>query len=239
LIGAAAAAASREAASPAVCQAAAAQPGIAQARAAQQANPGDLGAVFHLADSWSDAGCFGDALNVLQRARAAHPSNAELETRLRVAKSLVGEEQFFDTLDRADAEVRLKRATFRCTSMADVESCKEASRLKPDDTSLLVAEGDALLVAKQPAEALAIYRRATALSPDLPGLAAKTRTAQAQIPAIPPVTPAAATARVLQSPASPVATRPRGAHTLAPAARTTGQIIARRYSNSAADAQTH
>jgi hypothetical protein len=130
---------SREAASTAQCQADATQPAIAVVLAKAAQDPGDLRAQFALADAWSDVGCFNDAVSVLQGAVKVHPENAELQTRLRVAKSLVGEEHFFDDLDRADTQAKLKRAVFRCENLSDPEACGEALRIKPDDPEVLAA----------------------------------------------------------------------------------------------------
>jgi len=180
----------REAASPASCQAAATRPAIAGARTALDRNPADLAAVFALADAWSDAGCFNEAVQVLQSGRDQHPESSELTTRLRVARSLVGEQSYFEKLDRADAEAQLKRDTFRCTTLADLDACTEAVQMKPDDAALLVAQGDALLRAKRPADALGPYRRASALAPDQTGITQKIGAAQAQLPALQPLAPA-------------------------------------------------
>jgi hypothetical protein len=139
----------REAASPASCQAAAAQPAVANMKAALDRNPTDLPTRFKLADAWSDAGCFNEALQVLQGGRELHPESKELQTRLRVARSLVGEETYFDNLDRANDDAKLKRDTFRCTKLSDLDACGEALRMKPDDPALLVAQGDALVHEKQ------------------------------------------------------------------------------------------
>ena len=172
---------SREVASVPACQAAAAKPAIAGAKAAVDRAPSDLTANFGLADAWSDAGCYGEAVQVLQAAQGTHAGNQELETRLRVARSLVGEEHYFDTLDRADTEAKLKRDTFRCNTMADLEACSEAVRVKPDDAALLTAQADALMHAKRPSEALAHYRRAATLAPSSE-LSAKLSAAEAQVP---------------------------------------------------------
>jgi thioredoxin-like negative regulator of GroEL len=182
-LGASAPAWSREAASPSACQAAATTPAIVEARSVRDGNPDDVQAQFKLADAWSDAGCFGEALQVLQAAQAAHPGNKELETRLRVAGSLVGEEHFFDDLDRADTEARLKRASFRCTSLADLDACNEALRLKPDDPALLIAQGDALVRARRPADALNRYRLAAVVAPNQRDVAARIASAESQLPA--------------------------------------------------------
>jgi hypothetical protein len=76
-----------------------------------------------------------------------------LETRLRVARSLVGEERFFENIDRADAAARLKRDIFRCTSLSDPEACNEAVRLAPDDPTVASARAEALARLKKPADA--------------------------------------------------------------------------------------
>jgi tetratricopeptide (TPR) repeat protein len=178
------AAAAHEAATPAACQAAALQPPIATAKDAVARNPAVLRAQFNLADAWSEAGCFNEALQVLSAAAEANPGNKELETRLRVARSVVGEENFFETLNRADDQARLKRATFRCTSLADPDACGEAVHLQPDDASLLVAQGDALMHAGRAADAMNAYRHAAELAPEHADLTAKMAAAQAQIPAL-------------------------------------------------------
>jgi Flp pilus assembly protein TadD len=177
-----ASAGAREAASPASCQLAASQPPIANAKAALDRNSADLSARFKLADAWSDAGCFNESLQVLQSGRELHPESKELETRLRVARSLVGEETYFDNLDRANEDAKLKRDTFRCTKLADVEACAEALRIKPDDPAVLAGQGDALVRAQHPAEAVALYRRAAALAPGSSEITSKLGAAEAQLP---------------------------------------------------------
>lgn len=218
LVLASASAWSHEASTPSQCLAAASESAIADARARADRQPNDLRASFALADAWSDAGCFSDAVNVLQGAAANHPENAELQTRLRVAKSLVGEEHFFEDLDRADMQARLKRASFRCSSLSDLEACAEALRLRPDDPALVVAQGDALMRAKRAADALSRYRHAAALMPDLPDIGDKIKLAEAELPSAPALAqgPSRAPSTVSNQPPPP-----------------------RRYSNLEPDAQTH
>jgi predicted Zn-dependent protease len=208
-----------EASNPLQCQTAASAPAIADARAQANREPNDLRASFALADAWSDAGCFSDAVDVLQSATANHPESAELQTRLRVAKSLVGEERFFEDLDRADMQARLKRAAFRCSSLSDLDACAEALRLKPDDPVLLISQGDALMRAKHAADALDRYRRAAALTPDLQDIGEKIKLAESELPVSP-------------SDAASAARQPR-----APSAANNSTL--RRYSNVEPDAQTH
>jgi tetratricopeptide (TPR) repeat protein len=169
-----------EAASPAACQAATGQPAIVEAKAALDANPTDLRVRLKLADAWGDAGCFGDALQVLQGGEPLNPGNKELQARLRVAKSLVSEQGYFDSMDRAAKNATLSRATFRCAKLADVNSCDDALNMKPDDPELLVAKADALVQLKRPGEAIGIYRNALPVSADREAVDAKIALAESQ-----------------------------------------------------------
>jgi tetratricopeptide (TPR) repeat protein len=234
---AAAAAQSHEAASPSACQTAAAQPAMENAKAALERNPSDLRRRFALADAWSDAGCFSDALQVLQSAGAAQQGNRELETRLRVAKSLVGEEHFFDDLDRASGAAKLKRDTFRCTSLGDLDACNEAVSMSPEDPALLIADGDALARAKRPADALSRYRRAATLVPDKAEVDTKINAAEAELPAAHPDVAMVAGRARHQAVAG--AARPSSAANLQIAQSNAAATPIRRYSNAAPETRSH
>ena len=169
-----------EAASPGACQAAAEQPAIAEAKAALDANPTDLRVRLKLADAVGDAGCFSDALQVLQGGEALHPGDKELQARLRVAKSLVSEQGYFDSMDRAAKNATLSRATFRCAKLADLNACDEALNLKPNDPELLIAKADALVQLKRLGEAIGTYRNALPASADHEAVNAKIAAAEAQ-----------------------------------------------------------
>jgi tetratricopeptide (TPR) repeat protein len=171
---------SREAASPAACLAAAQQPGIAAAKAELVANAADLPARLRLADAWSDAGCFNDALQTLQVAEASHPHDKELRTRLEVAKSLVSEQTYFDSMDSAAKDAKLSRAVFRCSKLSELASCDEALTLKPNDPAMLSAKADTLVQLKRPAEAIDVYRRIPAASANLAAVTAKIASAEIQ-----------------------------------------------------------
>ena len=234
------AAGAREAASPTACQAAAAQPAIVSAKSALDRSPRDLRADFNLADAWSDAGCFNDAVHVLQAAEALHAGNKELETRLRVARSLVGEAHFFDNLDRANEDAKLRRSLFRCTTLADPQACAEAVRIKSDDPAVLVAQGDALAREKRPAEALSHYRRADALAPNQPVVASKINATEAQLAAATTAAPSAAVpAPVTPSPVRPAPVARTVAALIAPRVAGVGPMPERRYSNAAPETQSH
>jgi tetratricopeptide (TPR) repeat protein len=222
----------RESASPSSCRAAAAQPAIINAQAALERNSANLSARFGLADAWSDAACFAEAVQVLQDAPELQSRNPELQTRLRVAKSLVGEEAYFEKLDRADADAKLKRDAFRCSTLSDLDACSEAVRIKPEDAMLLIEYGDALMRSKRPGEAISRYRRAEALAPDQSDIATKLSAAEAQLRAPQPG---------FAAPSRPAVARLRGKAEppLRVAHAGAGDTTVRRYTNAEPAANSH
>jgi cytochrome c-type biogenesis protein CcmH/NrfG len=81
------------------------------------------------------------------------------------------------------AAAAAKRDSTRCVMQAELDACNDAIRRNPSDPELLVALADALVRAKRPADALRHYRRAAALAPHMPGLAAKLNEAENQLAA--------------------------------------------------------
>jgi cytochrome c-type biogenesis protein CcmH/NrfG len=81
---------------------------------------------------------------------------------------------------KAAAET-LKRDSAACRVHADIDACYDALRWNPGDPALLVALGDALMLARRPADAIRNYRRAAELAPDTRGLAAKIGAAEAKL----------------------------------------------------------
>jgi cytochrome c-type biogenesis protein CcmH/NrfG len=110
-----------------------------------------------------------------------------------------------------EAPAAPKRDTARC---ADVEACYNAIRRNPNDPTLLVALGDALVRAQRLQDAVRNYRRAAVLSPGIDGLAAKISAAEQKLAA-------------KQAPGKPL---DRGS---------AGAVTAKRYSNAAPEAQSH
>jgi cytochrome c-type biogenesis protein CcmH/NrfG len=109
------------------------------------------------------------------------------------------------------AAATLKRDFERCRTYSNLDACDDAIRWNPSDPALLVAQGDALLKAKRPADAIRAYRRAATLAPNLGGMDARIGAAQAKLAA---------------------------AH--APRARPTATAAAsKRYSNAAPESQSH
>jgi hypothetical protein len=81
---------------------------------------------------------------------------------------------------KAAAET-LKRDSTGCRVHADIDACYDALRWNPGDPVLLVALGDALMLARRPADAIRNYHRAAELAPDTRGLAAKISAAEAKL----------------------------------------------------------
>jgi cytochrome c-type biogenesis protein CcmH/NrfG len=80
------------------------------------------------------------------------------------------------------AAATLARDSARCHAQADLGACYDAIRWSPGDPALLVALADALVRAKRPADAIRYYRRAAALAPAMPGVAAKISAAEGKLP---------------------------------------------------------
>jgi cytochrome c-type biogenesis protein CcmH/NrfG len=81
------------------------------------------------------------------------------------------------------ATAAAKRDAARCLAQSNVDACNDAIRRNPGDPKLLVALADGLMRAKRPADAIRHYRRAAALAPHLPGVAAKLSAAERQLAA--------------------------------------------------------
>jgi predicted Zn-dependent protease len=84
---------------------------------------------------------------------------------------------------KAAVAERVKHDSVRCAAIADLDACDDALRWNPGDPALLVASADALLRANRPADAIRHYRRAAALAPNRPGLAAKISAAEKRLAA--------------------------------------------------------
>jgi len=81
------------------------------------------------------------------------------------------------------ADATIKRDFERCRTYANLDACDDAIRWNPTDPALLVAQGDALVRARRPADAIRAYRRAAALSPSMGGIDARISAAEARIAA--------------------------------------------------------
>ncbi|MGH9560934.1 MAG: hypothetical protein ACRD3S_05715, partial [Terracidiphilus sp.] len=79
------------------------------------------------------------------------------------------------------AAATLDRDFESCRAHANIDACYDALRWKPSDPALLVALGDAQERAQRPVDAIRAYKRAAAIAPNLPGISAKIRAAEAKM----------------------------------------------------------
>src|SRR5689334_19535501 len=73
---------------------AAQQPAIADARDALKQKPRSLAVRMNLADRLIDSGCYDEAVHVLEDGAQIFPSERNLQTRLRTARSFIKEREF-------------------------------------------------------------------------------------------------------------------------------------------------
>lgn len=71
----------------------------------------------------------------------------------------------------------------RCRAAGNIDACYDAVRWRPSDPSLLSALGDALLRANRPSDALRTYQRVASLAPNMPGVVAKISAIEAKLSA--------------------------------------------------------
>lgn len=156
------------------------KPAVIEAKAKLERDRDLLDIRLRLADTFIEDGCFDDALHLLEEGESLHPRSNEIQTRLRTTRTMLSEQQYFEGLERAEQAAKLSRLLLRCNKLADIAACDEGIALKPQDTELVIAKGDALLQAKRPAEALTAYRRAAELAPSNETLASKVAAARSQ-----------------------------------------------------------
>jgi tetratricopeptide (TPR) repeat protein len=162
------------------CQNADKTPAVVEPNLALEKNPSSLDTRFRLASALIDQRCYDAAVHVLEAGEELHPRNTELQAKLRHARSLISEQQYFEGLDRAELAARISRNLLRCNKLGDLSACDEALALKPDDPDTTTAKADALARAKRPAEALSLYRRAIELGANKGAIDTKLGAAEAQ-----------------------------------------------------------
>jgi hypothetical protein len=110
------------------------------------------------------------------------------------------------------ASASLQRDTARCQA-GSIDACYDAIRWSPRDPALLIGLGDALARSGRPVDAIRNYRRAATIAPSFPGLSAKINSVEARMNA------------------------KRAPRSLASAA--SSKTVAKLYSNSAAESESH
>jgi cytochrome c-type biogenesis protein CcmH/NrfG len=118
---------------------------------------------------------------MMRRSRSRGTKMSRCAARLLVVATLFVSVAARPAPPATSAEAAARRDSARCVTQGDVDACNDAVRRNPGDPGLLTALGDALVRAKRPADAIRYYRRAVALAPHLPGLAAKLSDAENQL----------------------------------------------------------
>jgi tetratricopeptide (TPR) repeat protein len=148
-------------------------PDIAARKTVLQRSPTLLGTRIELARLLEKAGCYVEAVHLLEEGKKYNPYNPTLLFSLRSARNKAAEEHNREEIDRAEAGARLNREMERCTREREVAACDEVLSQQPDNTKILIAKADALMKAHRPAEAWKAYIRASELAPKDASLSAK------------------------------------------------------------------
>ena len=140
-------------------------PDIAAGMTALQRSPTQLGKRLELANLLEKAGCYDEAVHMLEGGQKYNPFNPTLLFSLRRARNMVREEHYREGIDQAEASARMNQEMERCTREHEVAACDEILSQQPNNTKILIAKGDALVKAHRPAEASKAYLRASELAP--------------------------------------------------------------------------
>jgi tetratricopeptide (TPR) repeat protein len=155
-------------------------PDIAARKTALQRSPTLLGTRVELANLLEKAGCYDEAVHLLEEGQKFNPYNPTLLFSLRRARNMVKEEHHLEEVDQAETSARLSRKIERCTREREVAACDEVLSQQPNDTKILIAKGDALMQAHRPAEAWKSYVRASELAPNDAALTGKLQALRSQ-----------------------------------------------------------
>jgi tetratricopeptide (TPR) repeat protein len=153
---------------------------IAARKTVLQRSPTLLGTRIELANLLEKAGCYDEAVHLLEEGQKYNPLNPTLQLSLRRARNMVKEEHHLEDVDQAEASVRLNRKMERCTREGEVAACDEVLSQQPNNTKILIAKGDALMKAHRGAEAWKAYIRASELAPKDTALSAKMQALRSQ-----------------------------------------------------------
>jgi len=153
---------------------------IAARETVLQRSPTLLGTRIELANLLEKAGCYDEAVHLLEEGQKYNPLNPTLQFSLRRARNLVKQERHLEGVDQAEAGVRLNRKMERCTREGEVAACDEVLSQQPNNTKILIAKGDNLMKAHRPAEAWKSYIRASELAPKDTALTGKLQALRSQ-----------------------------------------------------------
>lgn len=147
---------------PSCGSAGAKQPSIDGARTELKHKPNSLSLRMRLADKLIDVGCYDEAVYVLEDGAMLYPADRDLQSRLKTARSFIGEREYLGKQPAANdgSEAAFLRAQLRCVQFGDLTACEQALANKPNDIALWVAKGDALLKEKRSRDAMLAFTRA-------------------------------------------------------------------------------
>jgi tetratricopeptide (TPR) repeat protein len=155
-------------------------PDIAAGKSALQRSPTQLGKRLEVANLLEKAGCYDQAVHLLEEGQKYNPFNPTLLFSLRRARNMVKEEHYVEGINQAEASARLNRKMERCTREREVAACDEVLSQQPNNTKILIAKGDALVKAHRPAEASKAYARASELEHNNTAITGKLQALQSQ-----------------------------------------------------------
>jgi len=155
-------------------------PDIAARKTVLQRSPTLLGTRVELAKLLEKAGCYDEAVHLLEEGKKYNPYNPTLLYSLRRARDVAGEEHDLERVHQAEAGAQLNRKMERCTSEHEVAACDEILSQQPNNTKILIAKGDALMKAHRPADAWKVYIRASELAPNDTALTGKLQALRSQ-----------------------------------------------------------
>ena len=147
-------------------------PAVGAAQSELERDPSVLASRFKLADALTQRECYAEAVRVLEAGEALHPDNPTLEARVRSARSMISEQNYIESVTRAEEGARLQRNLLRCRKLGDVEACDEALSLRRNDPELLAARAAALVQQGQSALPVAPAPAQAAPAPARPGVLA-------------------------------------------------------------------
>ena len=97
--------------------------------------------VCKLADALMADNCFEDAVQVLEAGEAIHGRNAQLQSELREARSMLREQGYFEGLNRAEEAAKLSRQSAPMQQIRGHRSLRAALAAKPGDPQVVHREG--------------------------------------------------------------------------------------------------
>jgi len=126
-------------------------PDIAAGKTELQRSPTRLGKRMELANLLEKAGCYDEAIHLLEEGRKYNPFNPTLLFSLRRARNMVKEEHYLEGIDRAEAGARLNRRVQALQSHKDAiapapaRTESTAHKQQPSQVAAVSAEAEAMV----------------------------------------------------------------------------------------------